>query len=221
MILDLKWRSFLPTYQIHIPMIISVKMSFLIEWAWLCLWNVQCKILMHDFLPASCRNSSIGSIFVYSLSTQSPKPVCVLLLWTWYCGLWVRLGEGSLLRSAGAAEFQGISEVWSIVALQWPAQLSHFSSPLPSELVIKGKCLMPWAQSAYTTQLPRAMPYYRVSSTFLFCWPPEWLMTPEYSTHHFNAHRDEGLESHFCQRKKFLLSNSLIFLQKIYCINVL
>lgn len=131
MILDLKWRSFLPTDQIHIPMIIPVKMSFLIEWAWLCLWNVQCKILMHDFLPAICRNSSIGTIFVYSLSTQSPKPVRVLL-WTLYCGLWVWLSEGSLLRSAGAAEFQGISKVWSMVALQWPAQLSHsFSLSFP------------------------------------------------------------------------------------------
>lgn len=50
-----------------------------------------------------------------------------------------------------------------------------FFSLLPPELVIKGKCLMPWAQSAYTTQLPWAMLYYQVSSTFLFCWlPSDW-----------------------------------------------
>lgn len=131
MILDLKWRSFLPTDQIHIPVIIPVKMSFLIEWAWLCLWNVQCKILMHDFLPAICRNGSISTIFVYSLSTQSPKPVWVLLSWTWCCSLWVWLGEGTLLCCAlleQAAEFQGISKVWSMAALQWPAQLSNFFS---------------------------------------------------------------------------------------------
>lgn len=170
MILDLKWCSFLPTDQIHIPMIIPVKMSFLIEWVWLCLWNVQCKILMHDFLPAICRNSSIGTLFVFSLSTQSPKPMCVLL-WTWYFGLWVWLSEGSLLCSAGAAAFRGISEIWSMTALQWRPQLSCFFFPslLPCEMVIKGKCLMPWAQSVNTTQLLRAMPYYQVSSTFLFC----------------------------------------------------
>lgn len=191
-------------------------MSFLIEWAWLCLWNVQCKIQMYDFLPDICRNSSIDTIFMHNLSAQSSKPVWVLLLWTCYCSLWMWLSEGSLLCSVEAAEFQGISRVWLMATLQWPAQLSHFFSLLPSELVIKGKCLIPWAQSAYTTQLPRVLLYYQVSSTFLFCWlPSDWWHMNITSITLMPAETEDS-KAHVCQRKKFLLSSSLIFSQDIY-----
>lgn len=145
--------------------------------------------------------------------------MCVLLLvlWTWYCGLWVSLSEGSLLCSAGAAVFQGIFEVWSMAALRWPAQLSNFFLSLFfSEMVIKGKCLMPWAESAYTVQLPRAMPYYQVSSTFLFCWPPsDWWHLNITSITLMLA--ETGNSRHTSAKKrKFLLSISLIFQPVIY-----